>query len=98
MKNNYRISKQALEDIDKIWLYTLENWSLSQANHYYRLMYQEIEFIVEDFDGGKDIGKIRAGFRQAKVKSHLIIYKKAEDEMIEIVRVLHQMMDIPNRL
>jgi toxin ParE1/3/4 len=98
MKNKYRISKQALEDIDKIWLFTLENWSLGQANHYYRLIYQEIEFIVEDFDSGKDIGKIRDGYRQAKVKSHLIIYKKAEDEMLEIVRVLHQMMDIPNRL
>ena len=39
MKNEYRISAQALEDIDKIWLYTLENWSLNQANHYYRLIY-----------------------------------------------------------
>jgi toxin ParE1/3/4 len=43
----YRISDTALEDIDKIWLYTLENWSLEQANRYYRLIYQEILFIVE---------------------------------------------------
>ena len=98
MKNGCRISKQALEDIDKIWLYTLENWSVNQANHYYRLLYQEIDFIVEDFDSGKDIGKIKQGYRQAKVKSHLIIYKKADDGIIEIVRILHQMMDIPNRL
>jgi len=98
MKNNYRISKQALEDIDKIWLYTLENWSLNQANHYYRLIYQEIEFIVEDFESGKDIGKIKAGYRQTKIKSHLIVYKMADDNVTEIVRVLHQMMDIPNRL
>ena len=50
MKNEFRISAKALEDIDKIWLYTLENWSLNQANHYYRLIYQEIEFILEDFE------------------------------------------------
>ena len=98
MKNEYRISAKALEDINKIWIYTLEKWSLNQANHYYRLIYQEIEFIVEDFDGGKDIGKIRLGYRQFRVKSHLIIYKKAEDGIEEIVRVLHQMMDIPNQL
>ena len=98
MKNRFRISKQALADIDKIWLYTLENWSLGLANHYYRLIYQEIEFITDDFESGKDIGKIKQGYKQTKVKSHLIIYKKAEDEKIEIVRVLHQMMDIPNRL
>lgn len=98
MRNEYRISAKALEDIDKIWLYTLENWSLNQANHYYYLIYQEIEFIVEDFKGGKDIGKIRFDYRQFTVKSDLIIYKKAEDGIVEIVRVLHQMMDIPNQL
>nr|WP_294789197.1 type II toxin-antitoxin system RelE/ParE family toxin [uncultured Flavobacterium sp.] len=94
----YRISSQALEDIDKIWLYTLENWSLEQADRYYRMIYQEISFIVEDFETGKDIGKVKLGYRQAKVKSHLIIYKRGEDEIVEVVRVLHQMMDIPNRL
>ena len=98
MKSKYRISKQALEDIDKIWLYTLENWSVNQANHYYRLLYHEIEYIVEDFESGKDISKIKIGYRQARVKSHLIIYKKGDDGIIEIIRVLHQMMDIPNRL
>ena len=94
----YRISGKALEDIDRIWLYTFENWSLEQADRYYRLIYQEIHFIVEDFETGKDIGKVKAGYRQAKMKSHLIIYKRADDGIIEIVRVLHQMMDIPNRL
>ena len=94
----YRISDKASEDIDRIWLYTLENWSVEQADRYYRLIYQEILFIVEDFETGKDITKIKTGYRQAKVKSHLIIYKRADDGIIEIVRVLHQMMDIPNRL
>ena len=98
MKNNYRISKQVLEDIDKIWLYTLENWSLNQANHYYRLIYEEIDFILEDFASGKDIGKVKLGFRQTKIKSHLIIYKMADDSIIEIVRVLHERMDIPDQL
>jgi len=98
MKNKYRISAKALEDIDKIWLYTLENWSLNQANNYYRLIYQEIDFIVEDFKSGKDIGEIKSGYRQFRVNSHLIIYQKAEDGIVEIVRVLHQMMDIPNQL
>ena len=54
--------------------------------------------MVEDFENGKDIGKIKSGYRQTKIKSNLIIYKTAEDNVTEIVRVLHQMMDIPNRL
>lgn len=98
MKNKYPISKPAIEDIDKIWLNTLENWSLNQANHYYRLIFQEIEFIAEEFESGKDIGKIKPSYRQTNIKSHLIIYKIGDDNVTEIVRVLHQMMDVPNRL
>jgi toxin ParE1/3/4 len=32
------------------------------------------------------------------VKSHLIFYKISDNETITIVRILHQSMDIPNRL
>lgn len=98
MKLEYRISKKALEDIDKIWLYTLENWSLNQANNYYKIIFQEIEFIVGNFDAGKDLSNIKFGYKKYSVKSHFIIYKKAEDGIVEIIRVLHQMMDIPNQL
>ena len=62
------------------------------------MIYQEIEHIVDEYDAGKDIGKIKLGYRQFRVKSHLIIYKKADDGIVEVVRVLHQMMDIPNQL
>lgn len=41
---------------------------------------------------------VRQGYRAAKVKSHLIFYRKAEDDVVEIVRILHQRMDIENRL
>lgn len=41
---------------------------------------------------------IKQGYRASKVKSHLIFYRKGEDGVTEIVRVLHQRMDIKNRL
>jgi len=34
----------------------------------------------------------------SKVKSHLIFFKKKEDNIVEIIRILHQNMDIENRL
>ena len=69
----FKISNEAQIDLEKIWLYTLETWSIEQADRYYRLLYQEINCIVEDFETGKDIGKIKFGYRQAKMKSHLLI-------------------------
>jgi toxin ParE1/3/4 len=98
MKTTFRISAKAREDIYEIWLYTYENWSLNQANYYYRLLFQEINAIVSDINCGKDIGFIKLGYRQFKVKSHLIVYRVAEDGIVEIIRVLHQMMDISNQI
>ena len=94
----YSISKQANQDIEKIWLYTFENWSLVQADRYYNLILDEIEFISENFESGKSVDYIKKGYRASIVKSHIIFYKKSRRNIVEIIRVLHQKMDIENRI
>jgi toxin ParE1/3/4 len=95
---SYKISEEALKDIEHIWLYTLENWSVEQADRYYRLIMDEIEYLSLNFAAGRDSGYIRKGYRSSKVKSHLVFYKKSKDGIIEIIRVLHESMDVENRL
>jgi toxin ParE1/3/4 len=92
------ISEKANEDIEKIWLYTYENWSLEQADRYYNLIFDEIEFIAENFESGKSVDYIKKGYRATLVKSHIIFYKKSRRNIVEIIRVLHQKMDIENRI
>ena len=94
----YRISEKALEDLEKIWLYTLKKWSLEQADRYHNLIINEIEFITNNYNLSRKVDYIRTGYKISSVKSHLIFYKKSEDGIIEIVRILHQKMDIENRL
>jgi toxin ParE1/3/4 len=94
----YEISKKANEDINSIWLYTFENWSQDQADRYYNLILDEIEYVADNFETGKSINHLRKGYFKTKVKSHIIFYKKTKKDTIEIIRVLHQMMDIDNRL
>ncbi|MBK8549581.1 MAG: type II toxin-antitoxin system RelE/ParE family toxin [Ignavibacteria bacterium] len=94
----YIINKKALEDIDNIWIYTAENWSIKQADRYYNLIFDEIEYIADNFEMSRDCGRIRKGYRYSKVKSHLIFFKKSNDNEIEVVRILHERMDIENRL
>ncbi|QZK90559.1 type II toxin-antitoxin system RelE/ParE family toxin [Flavobacterium sp. CHNK8] len=96
--SEYIISEKAIEDINNIWIYTAENWSVEQANRYYNLIIDEIEYIVDNFDMARDIGKIRKSYKYSKVKSHLILFKKDKTNEIEVVRVLHERMDIENRL
>ncbi|WPR72231.1 type II toxin-antitoxin system RelE/ParE family toxin [Flavobacterium sp. NG2] len=96
--SEYIISEKALEDINNIWIYTAENWSVEQADRYYNLIIDEIEYIVNDLDMACDFGKIRKSYKYSKVKSHLIFFKKDKTNLIEVVRVLHERMDIESRL
>lgn len=89
--------EKALEDVEEIWLYTLQNWSLEQADRYHSLIYKEIDFLARNPTFGKDMGHLRKGYRSSKIKSHLIFYKYSPLE-IEIIRILHDSMDIPNRV
>ena len=97
-KNKYRISKQGINDLNDIWIYTLNKWSKEQADRYYDLIIGEIEFIADNFLIGKSVEQTRKNYRVTKVKSHLIFYRKMGNGIVEIVRILHQRMDIKNRL
>lgn len=95
----YELSNAAQRDLENIWLYTYENWSAEQADRYYNLLIDEIEFIAVKPHAGKDQGHIRDGYFRTRVKSHYIFYRiNPRKKLVEIVRILHQRMDIAARL
>ena len=93
----YQISPEAVADLNKIWLYTFETWSLQQADRYYNLLIEEIGNICKIPYSGKLYDHVRKGYRASKVKSHIIFYK-INNDVVEIIRILHQRMDIENIL
>ncbi|WP_436414263.1 type II toxin-antitoxin system RelE/ParE family toxin [Petrimonas sp.] len=46
---------------------------------------------------GRDYGHVRKGYFRTKVKSHYIFYKVRKNG-VEIIRILHQKMDIESQL
>lgn len=94
----FEISTKANEDLENIWQYTYENWSREQADRYYNLILNEIEYIAKNFESGQSFEHIRKGYRSSKVKSYLIFYRKSKRNTVEIIRILHQRMDIENRM
>jgi toxin ParE1/3/4 len=95
----YKLSVKASEDIEAIWLYTLENWSLEQADRYVDLIFDEIEYLAANPTAGRDCSHLRKNYRCSKVKLHHIFYRLATKEnVVEIIRVLHERMDVENRL
>ena len=96
---NYKISKQAEIDLENIWLYTFEEWSLEQADYYLDLIIDEIEYISENPKTGKDYNDVRKGYFRSRVKSHFIFYRiNIKEEIVEIIRILHQQMDTESHI
>jgi toxin ParE1/3/4 len=89
--------KRAVTDLEEIWLYTVEKWSVAQADRYYMLIMDEIDFICKNVQSGKSMAHIRKGYMAAKVKSHLVFYRVVRDR-VEVIRILHERMDMENQL
>ncbi len=96
---NYKISVEAGIDLEKIWAYTFETWSLEQADRYINQIFEEIEYISIKPENGKDFSYVRKNYMRTKVKFHFIFYNVSKKtKIVEVIRVLHQQMDIENRL
>jgi toxin ParE1/3/4 len=93
----FAISKKAVSDLEEIWLYSVQKWSVEQADRYYDLIFDEINYICKNINSGKPMEHIRKGYRASKVKSQLIFYRVLNDR-IEVIRILHERMDLENRL
>lgn len=95
----YSITEAASNDIDEIWYYTARKWSLEQADRYYNLIYDEIEALALHPFKGADCSHLKKGYRRRKAGSHFIFYliDKSKDEIV-ILRVLHQQMNLQDRL
>ena len=79
------------EDLEDIWLYTLDTWSRDQADRYYYSILDAVEQLAAGNLVGRD-EPVREGYFKHPVGRHFIYYLKGHEEII-IMRVLHQMMD-----
>ena len=83
---------------DELFFYQpADKWSVAQADRYYLLIIDEIDYICKNMNSGKPMDNIRKGYRATKVKSHLIFYRVVNNT-VEVIRILHERMDIENRL
>jgi len=92
------ISTEALSDLEEIWIYTLKKWSKEQADRYYSLLIDDIEYLQSNYYTGKSAEYIRPEYRVSFVKSHIIFYKIVDDQKLEVIRILHQSVNIDNWL
>jgi len=95
---NYKFTNKAVDDLGKIWDYTLNKWSEKQADKYYNLLLNICNEIAENPDLGKNYEGISTDLYGIKAHRHIIFYRKLSDKPIEITRILHERMDLKGRI
>ena len=94
----YELTNKAVADLNKIWEYTLENWSENQADRYYDMLLGICQDIADNPELGKNYDGIKSDVFVLKANRHIIFYRKSEVNPIEITRILHERMDLKKRI
>lgn len=95
---NYILTNKALEDLSAIWNYTFEEWSESQADKYYSLLLDFCQDLAEDSRLGKKYPEIDNDILGGRIGKHIIFFRRIKEDRIEIARILHDSMDLKNRI
>jgi toxin ParE1/3/4 len=94
----YKLTNKALEDLSKIWYYTYEVWSESQADKYYFELLEDCQVLAENKNLGKNYTEINNDIFGFKSGQHIIFFRIFSENEIEITRFLHSRMDLKNRI
>lgn len=90
----WRLTHKARADLADIWSYTASQWGIDQAERYILQIENELTAASE----GTGLVREFEDFRRIKSGHHLCIFRKLADGGIEVIRVLHERMDIDRHL
>lgn len=96
--NRYVLSPAARADLEEIWDYTCWRWDDDQAEEYVREIQRAIERVVDNPMIGRACDELRPGYRKHAVGSHMLYYRIVSGDVINVVRILHQRMDVDRHL
>ena len=97
--NKVHFSKKTLEDLSGIWNYTVDAWSVTQADKYYASLVEACQAIPQrNRHLDREYVEIVAGLYGFKFGKHIIFYRELEDGGFEVVRILHERMDLKRRI
>lgn len=95
----FHLTGKAVEDLSGIWKYTVDTWSELQADRYYEMLIASCDKIAGNPTlFGRKYKEIAGNLYGFKVNKHIIFYRILGDEEVEIIRILHECMDLKSKL
>ncbi len=96
---HHKIFSDARRRIIQIWNYTDKTWGEKQADQYIRGVYKTIEEAAENRNLWRKVNhKETKGIYFVRYEHHYIFFRELSKGRLGVVSVLHERMDIPNRL
>ena len=84
--------------MNDIWDCTFEKWSAKQADKYYATIKLACNGIGQDPDVGNEYDGINKNLLGLKSGKHIIFYQSLSEYKIEVIRILHEQMDLKKRI
>lgn len=93
----YVFRKRASADLRSISAHSTREWGWPRAQIYLLEIQRVIEWLAAMPEAGASAELVRPGYRKHPAGVHIIYYRLTKDG-IEIVRILHQRMDMGRHL
>jgi len=93
----FKLTLSALEDVENIARYTLENWNAAQGEKYLDKLDAGFQQLAENPKLGRYHDELKKGVYSFPIGSHLAFYRIQENH-IEILAILHKSMDAQRHL
>jgi len=94
----YILTNKAVTDLSNIWNYTFDFWSERQADTYYLMLLESCKEIAKNPKIGKNYEGIVMRLFGLRSGKHIIFYRQINENEVEITRILHEQMDLSNRI
>lgn len=88
----YQLSPAAEDDLESIWVFTCQEWSVNQAEHYIERLTTVFAELARSPKIARSCDDIRPGYRRYSVERHTI-YFRITTYGIAVIRILHERMD-----
>ena len=92
------LRQEAINDLSDIWEYTVIKWSENQADKYYNSIKYACAEIAKNPDIGNTYESISRNLLGFKTGKHIIFYHVVSEDKVEVIRILHGMMDLKSKM
>lgn len=90
----FTLTEKAKNDLKDIARFTQKRWGREQRNKYLATLDSSFRRLAENPSIGNDCSEVKEGYQKHPTGSHVIYYRCPEKAPLQIVRVLHESMDV----